>query len=134
MLRAREWSVSTAPASAKPGSMLPFLAANGFSFTTELAVPRSACTFVPHGMSAHRVINGYHVILNRPPARLTVKLTPRQIPWRNAPGLCAAHANGLRVQIDETEKPARLSAVSLFAHHLQLLGINPANWAKTPIG
>jgi hypothetical protein len=27
-----------------------------------------------------------------------------------------------------------LSAVSLFAHHLRLLGANPAHWARKPIG
>ena len=27
-----------------------------------------------------------------------------------------------------------VGAVSLFAHHLRLLGANPANWVRNPIG
>ena len=55
--------------------------------------------------------------------------------WEQA--LCA-NADGLSVEIDErSNRPragvASVDVVSVFAHHLQLLGTSPANWAAKPI-
>jgi hypothetical protein len=52
--------------------------------------------------------------------------------------LCAANAGGLCVQIEErSNRPgadlASVDVVSLFAHHLRLLGTSPAHWATQPI-
>jgi hypothetical protein len=52
--------------------------------------------------------------------------------------LCAANAGGLSVQIEErSNRPgagqSSVDVVSLFAHHLQLLGTSPARWAAQPI-
>jgi hypothetical protein len=48
--------------------------------------------------------------------------------------LCAADAGGLSITIQEFGNHPTLDVVSLFAHHLQLLGTSPAHWATQPIG
>jgi hypothetical protein len=117
VLQATQWWLTTGPANPHAlGESHP-------SFTFDLATPRSSCPIFPHGQSAHQVINGYPVIVSHIP---TGGLPIQQ--------LCAAHANGLRVRISELGNHPGLGVVSLFAHHLQLLGTNAANWAKTPIG
>jgi hypothetical protein len=117
VLLANQWSLTSGPPSPHArGESQPI-------FTTELAGSRSSCPSFPHGESAHEVINGHSVIVSRIP---TGGLLARQ--------LCAAHANGLRVQISEIGNHPGLGVVSLFAHHLQLLGTNVANWARNPIG
>jgi hypothetical protein len=66
----------------------------------------------------HKVVNGYPVIVTRGPAGQT---------------LCAADAGGLSVTIQEFGNHPTVDVVSLFAHHLQLLGTSPAHWATQPI-
>ena len=65
-----------------------------------------------------KVVNGYPVIVTRGPAGQT---------------LCAADAGGLSVTIYESGNHPIVDMVSLFAHHLQLLGTSPAHWATHPI-
>jgi hypothetical protein len=48
--------------------------------------------------------------------------------------LCAPRARGLVVIIPEFGAQPAISVNSLFAHHLRLLGRNPANWTSKPIG
>jgi hypothetical protein len=48
--------------------------------------------------------------------------------------LCARHANRLWVEIAVFGKHPFLGATELFADHLQLLGPDPAHWARKPIG
>jgi len=117
VLQASQWWLTTGPANPRAlGESQPV-------FTTDLAGPRSSCPIFSHGESAHEVINGHPVIVSRLP---TGGLTEQQ--------LCAAHADGLRVRISEIGNHPGLGVVSLFAHHLQLLGTNVANWARNPIG
>jgi hypothetical protein len=82
----------------------------------------SSCPSLPH--SVHEVIAGHRVIVGH--------ITEGQ----GMPGqsLCAASADGLRVTIVVAGRHQVLSVVSLFAHHLHLLGTNPAHWARNPIG
>ena len=65
-----------------------------------------------------KVVNGYPVTVTRGPTGQT---------------LCAAHAGGLSVSIYEFGNHPAVDVVSLFAHHLQLLGTSPAHWATRPI-
>jgi hypothetical protein len=47
--------------------------------------------------------------------------------------VCAAHADGLSVDIEEFGPHPSIGVASLFKH-LRLLGTNPANWTSNPIG
>jgi hypothetical protein len=67
----------------------------------------------------HEVINGYKVIVGADSS------------WPNNE-LCASDAAGTSMWIAIGPHPI-LSPVSIFAHHLRLLGSNPANWTTKPI-
>jgi hypothetical protein len=117
VLYASQWSVSTGPTSTGPHAR-PF-----FTFTIGLAGQHSPCRIPDLGNLVHRVVSGYAVTVTRGL-------------WEQA--LCAANADGLSVQIDErSNRPgaglANLDVVGVFAHHVQLLGTNPADWVTTPI-
>ena len=117
VLYASRWSVSTGPASNGPHAS-PYLA-----FTIGLAGQPGSCNASAQGPRVHEVVNGYRVIVTRGPYGQT---------------LCAAHADGLSVQIEErSNRPgpglATVDVVSVFAHHLHLLGTSPAHWATQPI-
>ena len=92
---------------------------------TDPASARTSCHIFPHGESAREVINGYQVIISHIPVA--------QI-GQSEQQLCAAHADGLKMVIFEIGKHPALTVASLFAHHLQLLGTDTANWARKPIG
>ncbi len=47
--------------------------------------------------------------------------------------VCAVHADGLSVDILEFGRHPSIGVTSLF-RQLRLLGTNPANWTKNPIG
>jgi hypothetical protein len=117
VLYASHWSVSTGSASTGPRAR-PYL-----TFTIGLAGQPGSCRVAAQGPPVHEVVNGYRVIVTRGPFGQT---------------LCAANAGGLSVQIEErSNRPgadlASVDVVSLFAHHLQLLGTSPAHWATQPI-
>jgi hypothetical protein len=117
VLYASHWSVSTGSASTGPRAR-PFL-----TFTIGLAGQPGSCRVGAQGPPVHEVVNGYRVIVTRGPFGQT---------------LCAANAGGLCVQIEErSNRPgadlASVDVVSLFAHHLRLLGTSPAHWATQPI-
>jgi hypothetical protein len=65
------------------------------------------------------VINGHQVVLNQPP--VAGKQT-----------LVANDADGLYVYVETDSQGAPLSPTAIFAHHLQLLGPDPANWTTSP--
>jgi hypothetical protein len=67
------------------------------------------------GQPPNRIINGYHVLLGNG-------------------YLCAAHADGLEFSLGQQGAHPPISLASLFGHHLRLLGTNPANWTRKPIG
>jgi hypothetical protein len=67
------------------------------------------------------VINGYQVFLNSPP------VAGRQT-------LFAPDADGLYLSEQAIGPDAPLSPSAALAHHLQLLGPNPANWTTEPVG
>jgi hypothetical protein len=90
-------------------------------FRFGLAGPHGSCPSVRQSTAVHKVIDGYRVILGQ----------ATRLPF--AQWLCAPDADGLQVAIGTIERPF-LSLPDLFAHHLHLLGTNPANWARTPSG
>jgi len=112
MLYASGWSVSTTAASTGPRAGPRFL------FTIGLPARRNPCRIPAQAPSVHKVVNGYPVTVTRGPAGQT---------------LCAAHAGGLSVTIYEFGNHPTVDVISLFAHHLQLLGTSPAHWAAQPI-
>jgi len=66
-----------------------------------------------------KVINGYRAFLNTPPDPGTQTLF-------------APDADGLYLYEQTTGPDAPLSPASVLAHHLELLGPDPANWTTTP--
>jgi hypothetical protein len=66
-----------------------------------------------------KVINGYRAFLNTPPS-----------PGKQT--LFAPDADGLYLYEQTTGPHAPLSPASVLAHHLELLGPDPANWTTTP--
>ena len=84
---------------------------------------KNQCGDFSHAEGAHskpEVINGYHVVL----------ITDQKF-WPNHQ-LCADNAAGTFVWIAIGAHPT-LSPASIFAHHLRLLGSNPAKWTTKPI-
>lgn len=84
---------------------------------------RATCT--PHDpatQNTSEIINGYRVVVKRSSAGGH----PRQ-------EVCAVHADGLSVDILEFGRHPSIGVTSLF-RHLRLLGANPANWTKNPVG
>ncbi len=64
------------------------------------------------------VVDGYQVYL---------------VGWTGSHGLIVPRADGLHLQI-AVDGPQLLTPVDVLAHHLQLLGPNPAHWSTHPIG
>jgi hypothetical protein len=80
---------------------------------------KNACSGLIYAHPEPEVINGYPVVLG------TEKTWPNY-------ELCADDAAGTFVWIAIGAHPA-LSPASIFAHHLRLLGSNPAKWTTKPI-
>jgi hypothetical protein len=74
----------------------------------------------PPASCPSQVINGYRVFLNTPPS-----------PGKQT--LFAPDAGGLYLYEQTTVPDAPLSPSSVLAHHLQLLGPDPANWTTAPV-
>lgn len=86
------------------------------------AGPHGSCPSLPH--SVHEVIAGHRVIVG--------PITEGH--GTSGQSLCAASTDGLRVNITMLGRHPVLGVVSLFAHHLRLLGPDPAHWARNPVG
>jgi hypothetical protein len=69
------------------------------------------------------IINGYRVVLKR----LRIGGLPVQ-------ELCGAHADGLWFDIQVFGAHPTIDVASLFKDHMRLLGTNPVNWTRNPIG
>jgi hypothetical protein len=78
----------------------------------------TGCELQPASAVRHEVINGYRV------ATTTTQQGSQ---------VCAANADGLQVYIF-TGAGVTPDAPAIFAHHLQLLGPDPAHWTTHPIG
>jgi hypothetical protein len=72
------------------------------------------------------VVNGYHVVVTNIPASSHGPQQPEQL-------LRAANADGLMVNIKVLGRHPVLGVLSLFAHHMALLGPHPARWYSLPI-
>ncbi|MBO0822464.1 MAG: hypothetical protein J2P27_01240 [Actinobacteria bacterium] len=80
---------------------------------------KNSCAGLIYAHPQPEVINGYQVVLGR------------EKTWPNYE-LCADDAAGTFVWIAIGAHPI-LSPASIFAHHLRLLGSNPAKWTTEPI-
>jgi hypothetical protein len=117
MLRASQYSLTAGAVALAAGS--GEFRPNIPDLDTDPATSHSSCHFYPNGQSTRQVIAGYKVIVNHLPG---------------GQQLCASHAHGLAVFIDEAGSHPAIGVIALFGHHLRLLGANPANWTKAPIG
>jgi hypothetical protein len=95
------------------------------TFQTDPARSRNRCYDAPNSVSRHRAINGYQVIVSNFTARQGFPASQQ---------LCSANADGLHVYITTSSGTPVPSAAGIFAHHLRLLGANPANWTTRPLG
>jgi hypothetical protein len=87
--------------------------------------PRKA-TCTPHDpatQNTSKVINGYRVVLKQ----MHIGGLPVQ-------ELCGAHADGLAFNIEVFGAHPTIDPVSLFRDHMRLLGADPANWTRNPLG
>ena len=75
----------------------------------------------PPGSCPSKVINGYRVFPSSPSSHPGEQI------------LVAPDAGGLYLYEQTTGPDAPLSPVSVLAHHLQLLGPDPANWTTAPV-
>ena len=88
-----------------------------------------ACQYAVAPKHATTVINGYRVLTSHVTGWSTPHSTVRNLPpWQ----LCAPDADGVNVQMLLGSHPV-IGITSLFAHHLRLLGPDPANWTTRPI-
>jgi hypothetical protein len=94
------------------------------SITIVPAGAHSSCPAVAH--SVHEVVAGYPVVVANVPAASYGPQGPEQL-------LCAADADGLVVNIKVLGRHPVLGVVSLFAHHMALLGRHAPRWARVPI-
>ena len=97
-------------------------------FQIDPASPKGSCYRYPNRKnfsekSAVEIINGYLVVL-----------THRFLGAASAYDLCSAHAGGLALYISQHGAHPQINLASLFRDHLRLLGANPANWTRKPIG
>jgi hypothetical protein len=77
------------------------------------------CYAEPH-RSIREIINGYRVVVTHQSfGRLD---------------LCAGNADGLSLYILEFGPHPAFSTADIFGHHMRLLGADPANWTRKPIG
>ena len=107
VLGAQQWSLG-ATATAPSFTVLP----------QGLAQVSGTCNLQPASAARHQVINGF---------RVTTTITAR------ASQICARHARGMSVYIGIAAEVTP-NAIAIFAHHLRLLGANPAAWTTQPLG
>src|SRR5690348_25714 len=77
----------------------------------------------PSSQNTSEIINGYRVVLKR----FHIGGLPVQ-------ELCGAHADGLWFDIQVFGTHPSIDVASLFRDHMRLLGTNPVNWTRIPIG
>lgn len=105
VLAAQQWTLGTA--------------ATAPSFTVLPKGPNGGlCNLQPASAVQRQIINGF---------RVTTTLTDQ------ASQACAPRARGMSVYISTGAKMAP-DAIAIFAHHLRLLGPNPAGWTTQPLG
>src|ERR1035437_8318204 len=95
------------------------------TFNTDPATAHNGCTDAPNSVSRHRTINGYKVIVSNFTARQGFPASQQ---------LCAADANGLHVYVTTSSGTGVPTAAGIFAHHMRLLGTDPADWTTKPLG
>jgi len=78
----------------------------------------------PSTQNTRKIINGYHMVLKRSHAGGSVP----------AQELCGAHAGGLWFDLEDTGPHPVPGVVKMFRDHVHLLGRNPANWTRNPLG
>lgn len=73
--------------------------------------------------STRETINGYRVVLRH-----------SHIGGLPVQDLCGAHADGLWFDIQVFGAHPSIDVVTLFKHHMRLLGTDPAKWTTDPVG
>jgi hypothetical protein len=88
------------------------------------ATAGSTCHIAGALKPVHEIINRHRVIVGHGPA------TKNELADQE---LCAAHADGLTVDISEIGNHPAIGVVSLFTRRYRLLGPRPKHWTTTPI-
>lgn len=88
------------------------------------ASARGSCALPPDAHWVREVIGGYRVLVSSIGRHV---IQPTQM-------LCARHADGLWVQVTVFGSHPVMGVTEMFAHHLRLLGPDPAHWARNPLG
>src|SRR5215475_7420874 len=123
LLRARSYALAASSPSLGADGGLDYQSGLPY-FTIDPVTRRFSCAGYLHWPdSVSRTINGYRVVVTHDMAGST----PKQ-------QLCAAHADGLDLFVSELGSHPVMSVDDVFRHHLRLLGGNPANWVRNPIG
>jgi hypothetical protein len=121
VLRARSYALAARSPSLGADGGLDYQSGLPY-FTIDPASRKNPCARRP-GESTSGIINGFRVVITHS----TAGTTPSQ-------DLCAAHADGLTLFVSELGSYPAIGVASLFRSHLRLLGGNPANWVRNPIG
>ena len=95
------------------------------TFSTDPATAHNGCSPAADSASRHQTINGYKVIVSNVTARQGFPASQQ---------LCAADANGLHVYVTTSSGSGVPTAAGIFAHHMRLLGTDPAGWTTKPLG
>jgi hypothetical protein len=123
VLRARSYALAASRPSLGADGGLDYQSGLPY-FTIDPATRRFSCSgYLRWPGSVSQTINGYRVVITHDMAGST----PKQ-------QLCAAHADGLDLFVSELGSHRAIGVASLFRSHLRLLGGNPANWTRNPIG
>jgi hypothetical protein len=107
VLAAQQWDLGTT-AAALSFTVLP----------QRVAKVSGTCNLQPPRAARHQMIGGF-------PVTTTITAQGSQA--------CTPHAHGMSVYIFTGAKMAP-DAIAIFAHHLRLLGPNPAAWTTQPLG
>jgi hypothetical protein len=121
---ASQWQLTAGPKVMAPGGGGYPVGTPTLNFSAASKANTCSAGSFPGGHPVRRVLNGYHVFVD--------SFTRGGYPPEQ--DLCATDANGLYVYIEQFGRHPALSVVSLFAHHLRLLGTDPASWTTAPIG
>ncbi len=101
-----------------PSFPTPPSGGSSFRIGWAVRIPTHGCGLLPASSCRHQIINGYHVLTD------TTQQGTR---------ILADNADGLSVYIF-TPAGTTPNALAIFAHHLRLLGPDPAHWTTQWIG
>ena len=124
LLRADQYMLTTGSSRFHPHVGYPGIWTDAPYIMVHPAPRKGTCT--PHDPSVQNTpltINSYRVVLKR-----------YHLDGFPVQELCGSHAGGLWFDIQVFGAHPGIDVASLFKDHMRLLGTNPANWTKNPIG